>query len=321
VWNRLARALLKINQPGEAIAAIKRQASLGETTQVWNNLGVAYYVKGDKEKAKESFAHALTIKLQGDDDGFNIAATNYAAVLTEQNREPSDVLKFIESVFGPERFALFAKRHVLSRMFHLKFINLVKANRVAEALSFGEWILVWPESSFELRTRMATNLIASYSLGPESSEIALELARQFSPIALEGKFENDEERAQLLNNIAFVFAERGMLDLAAIHLQALSAQIHKSPYPTATSGLWHFKKGHLDRADKLYSEALKLAINTRDKARIRQKWNLELGKASLEQEPSRAHRFLIKALNEKAEFGVTAQAEELLKLLKRRLSK
>jgi len=69
------------------------------------------------------------------------------------------------------------------------------------------------------------------------------------------------------------------------------------------------KEGHRARADELYGEALRLCTTPGDKARIRQKWNLEIGKALLSESPQKALRLLSKAREETAgEDGVAAQA-------------
>ena len=76
------------------------------------------------------------------------------------------------------------------------------------------------------------------------------------------------------------------------YLQQLSNVFHKEPYPTATLGLFHLRKGNIERAQQFYEEAIHLAKNAEDKTRIRQKLNLELGLEYLHSEPSRARRFL-----------------------------
>jgi tetratricopeptide (TPR) repeat protein len=312
VWDKLARALLKIKEASEAIAALKRQASLKDGSAVWNNLGVAYYVKGDKKKALESFQHAVSKGVAENTISLYIATTNFAALSTEMDMAGSDVLKIVDEVLRTDTRHLFASRRELSRMFFIKFTNLIRVKRFQDAYEFAEELLVWPGAGFDLVTGMAMNLLAVYSLSENMQQRALEIADKFSEVAITGSFHEEEDRTRLLNNIAFVYAELGQLDRAARHLQAISNQIHKSAYPTATSGLVHFKKGHLDRADQLYSEALRLSTDQADKARIRQKWNLELGKASLETDPKRAYRYLTKALEEKAEPSLTNQASALI---------
>lgn len=318
VWGRLARALLKIGEASEAIAAVKRQASLEDSSRVWNNLGVAYNVKQDRKKALESFKHALTLASDQKDFGFCIAATNFAALSIGHTR-PEEILKFIDEIVRPENIASFASHRELSKIFPIKLRSLLSARRVKDAAAFGEEVLQWKHADPDLITGIAMGLMSLYSLNEGGGARALEIARKFSDLGLYGRFFNEEDRIDLLNNIAFVFAEHDDLEQAARHLQAISGQIHKQPYPTATSGLLHFKKGHIELADQLYGEALRLCRNVEDKSRIRQKWNLELGKAAMVAEPRKALRFLIKARQEDAEAGIANQAAALIKALPIRL--
>lgn len=247
------------------------------------------------------------------DYGFCIAAKNTASLISLAHR-PEDVLRFVDAVVRQENRTIFASRQELCSIFSVKLQSLVKARRVKEATKFGEEIMAWDQATPELVVRVATSLLSIYSLHEGGSERALQIARQFSQRALHEHFENDEIRMQLLNNIAFVFAEHGEIGEAEQHLQAISAYIHKSPYPTATSGLLHFRKGHSERADQLYSEALHLCMNSNDKARIRQKWNLEVGKTLIASDPKKALRTLTKARDESdGEEWIASQAATLLK--------
>lgn len=312
IWGRLARALLRINQPSEAIAALKRQASIDQSSRVWNNLGVAYLAKRDAPKALESFKHALTLGKTNRDFGYCIAATNFAG-LSASVYPPQNILKFVDETVVSENFDRFASHRDLSGIFLAKLKALVDLHQISLAAEYGEYLLSHPTIVDELRVGAAVGLMALYSLNEGGSARALEIAKQFSAQGLSGKFARDDDRTNLLNNIAFVFAEHNDLEEATRHLQAISSSIHKLPYPTATSGLLHFKKGNLERADELYSEALRLSRNLSDKARIRQKWNLELGKAALTLEPKKALRYLTKAKEEQAEPGISALASRVIR--------
>jgi hypothetical protein len=82
-------------------------------------------------------------------------------------------------------------------------------------------------------------------------------------------------------------------------LPYMSNLVHHLPYPTATLGLLHFRKGNIDRGVALYEEAIRLSAQPIDKTRIRQKLNLELGLYLLPTEPRRAERLLLKADSER----------------------
>lgn len=316
VWGRLARALIGVGESGEAIAALKRQASLEDTSEVWSNLGVAHHIRGDTQKALQCLKHAMGISPDMAAYGFCVAARN-TAVLLGNSAPPQDVVKFIDSVVSRENRSLFASTDKLSAIYLVKLWGLARMRETQKAMEFGEGLIGWSESNDDLVCRVATGLLSIYSLN-EGGERALQLADRFSEKALHGSFPSEAARSQLLNNIAFVYAEYGRLNDAERHLQAIAGDIHKLPFPTATSGLIHLKKGHLERASALYSEAIRLGASRFDKARIRQKWNLEQGKALLSQEPRRAGRLLTKAMAEAdGESGIAKQAAALLNALPR----
>ena len=318
VWGRLARALLTMGETNEAIAAIKRQASLDDDSSVWNNLGVAYLVKGDRQKSLEAFKHAMMLSTDENAYGFCIAARNITSLIASHHR-PNETVMFIDNIVRADNKNLFASRPELASIFVVKFQSLVRANRNVEAAKLGEEILIWNQTSSGLAFRIAAGLLALYSLNEGGAERALQIATQFSERALHERIDDSEARGHLINNIAFVFIEHGMLSEAERYLQAISADIHKQPYPTATSGLLHLRKGHLDRAEKLYGESLRLCTNLEDKARIRQKWNLEIGRTMIEFEPRRALRYLVNAKDEAgAEKGLSQQAAKLIATLPRR---
>jgi tetratricopeptide (TPR) repeat protein len=116
--------------------------------------------------------------------------------------------------------------------------------------------------------------------------------------------------------MAFAHIEAGLLEQAEHYLSLLTSAFHKEPYPTATLGLFHFRKGHYDRAEQLYDEAVSLSPAVRDKARIRQKFNLEMAKRYLDGEPQRAARFLDRVVSAK---DGDAQLASIAGAMKKRL--
>jgi len=97
----------------------------------------------------------------------------------------------------------------------------------------------------------------------------------------------------------------GLLELddierAGAHLGELSKWVHVDPYATATFGLYHMKKGNIERAKQLYEESKSLVKDDVMKKRIRQRMYLEMGKAYLTHNDNKlAERYLVRAINEK----------------------
>lgn len=312
-WARLARALLEIGEHNEAIAALKRQGSVEDSCEVWNNLGAAYHRRGDESQALKSFSHAMTLSDNLRSEEYLIAARNVANAMIKNVSEEL-VLRFVDSVVAPSNQQLFAVSKNASGIFTAKMTALVKLQRNAEAVRFGEELLASTDLHEQTKAWIASVLMSLYAINFSDSVRSMQLAREYSAKLQQLGEYDDWSSSQLNNNIAFVYAEYGDLEDAARHLQNISHLIHKEPYPTATLGLLHLKRGHLERANELYSDALRLCLNPRDKARIRQKWNLEMGKALLPSEARKAARFFIKAKDEKdGEPALGVQASKLLR--------
>lgn len=58
---------------------------------------------------------------------------------------------------------------------------------------------------------------------------------------------------------------------------------------TATLGLVQMRKGHQERGQGLYEEAIGLARSSIEKVRIGQKLNLELARCAMAENPKKAH--------------------------------
>lgn len=313
VWARLARALLEIGEHNEAIAALKRQGSVEDSTEVWNNLGVAYHLRGDETQALKSFNHAVSVADDINAEGYLLAARNLANAMVKE-RTGELVLRFVDGVVVPENQELFASNKSASGIFAAKMTALVKLRRNVEAVRYGEELLGGAELHPQTKAWIASVLMSLYAINFSDRDRSMQLANEYSAKLAQLSNDQDWSSTQLHNNIAFVYAEFGDLEDAARHLQNISHLIHKEPYPTATLGLVHLKRGHLERANELYSDALRLCLNANDKARIRQKWNLEMGKALLSSDVRRASRFFIKAKDEKdGEPALGTQAIELLR--------
>ena len=106
----------------------------------------------------------------------------------------------------------------------------------------------------------------------------------------------------------------GLIAEADVHLQVIAHEIHRVAHTTATLGLINFRKGRIEKGNELYEEAVRLATTPADKSRIRQKWNLERGRAFLKVDPKKGTRFLLRASEEKlGEDGISQEARALLK--------
>ncbi|WP_123069264.1 tetratricopeptide repeat protein [Massilia aurea] len=298
IWSRLARALLEVGAYDESLSALKRQASLGDSSEAWNNIGVAYFRKKDNARSISAFGHAMKLEVQEKGKEFFLAARNAAIVLAKE-RPPKDVIGFIESILVLDEKYIVSRDPVLSDLISTYLHLLTRANRVEQAKYLGEQLIERENVSQPLRVFAATGLLSLYAFREEAKTLGLELANR----TLSWIDQIDEEykplKERLINNIAFIFANNGMLKSAEAYLSKISYLIHHDPYPTAVLGLIHFKKGNVERGVKLYEDAIHLASDKVDKSRIRQKFYIEMAEIFREDEPARALRYLQKSINVK----------------------
>lgn len=311
IWSRLARACFHIGMVDETIAALKRQATLEDSTSVWNNLGVCYQVKRYREKADQAFVHALRLGESGRGREYFWAARSVAHSLASKHNW-KELLDFSTAVLAKDRNELCLRDDVLSDLYAFQVTALNVLRHHEEARTLSEQLLVEPASN-RLKTWLVSNLVTYYALYGHSDRFA-QLIREYEAMVEDrSQMADIERRMFFFNNAAFAFAEAGSLDVAQRYLSKISESIHRQAYPTATLGLIHFRRGHIDRGKSLYREAIGLAATDMDKDRIRQKLHLELGRYWLQKRPAEARRNLQRVMEIK--LGEAALADAAKQLL------
>ncbi|KAF0165089.1 MAG: TPR repeat:Tetratricopeptide TPR4 [Rhodocyclaceae bacterium] len=317
-WARLARALLDSGQKRKAVDALKRQASVRESSAVFNNLGVAHDRLGDRKKAMQYFRHAMSLAPSGNVDAILLPIRNLICVLCAEN-EYRTARAMAAQVIKDDHERALTSNPVFSDIYAFYFAALVRTGERKEAIRLSKEILKEvPKAASGLRVWLAANLVAEYGMFPERFEEALKLGQQ-EVDKLTQLEQNDVRRHMLYNNLAFLLIEMGRLDEAQQYLSRISRYVHVDPYTTATLGLLNFKRGHMDKGQALYEEALRLAPNAHDRRRIAQKMNLELGYAMLDRgDTSQARRRLMMAAKENEPIPqIRDRAKEMLMTLKK----
>lgn len=317
-WARLARALLDSDQKLKAVDALKRQASVRESSAVFNNLGVAHDRLGERKKAMQYFRHAISLAPKDNFDVILLPVRNLICVLCKENEYSAARTAALKVIEADHQWSL-TINPVFSDIYAFYFAALVRTGERKEALRFSKKILKEvPNADPGLRVWLAASLVAEYGMVPEKFEEALELGQQEMNTLT--RLERDDSRRHLLhNNLAFLLIEMGRLDEAQQHLSKISKYIHAEPYATATLGLLNFKRGYIDKGQALYEEAMRLAPFAYDRRRIAQKLNLELGYAMLGRgDTSQARRRLIMAAKDNEPVPqIRDRAKELLMTLKK----
>lgn len=298
IWGRLARALLEIQQPQEALDALRRQASQEDTAAVWNNIGVARVAYKRRSEAYSAFKHAI-LKVTADTRADGLLALRNSLALLVEDGHYDEVIRLARIALTDDNDNLCRHDKKLCDIYVFMLHSMRHINRTAEAMRICEELLEDKSIAYDLRIWVVTQMLAQYAIVPEQADRAVALGREYL-----GALENldtisDRLHEGFINNLVFAFTETGHVDEAHALLPYMSNLVHHLPYPTATLGLLHFRKGNIDRGVALYEEAIRLSARPRDKARIRQKLNLELGLYLLPTEPRRAERLLLKADSER----------------------
>lgn len=298
IWGRLARALLEIQQPQEALNALRRQASQEDTPAVWNNIGVARVAHRRRSEALSAFQHAIhKVTAETRVDGL-LALRNSLALLVEDHHY-EEVIRLALIALSDDPDHLCRRDKKLCDIYVFMLHSMRHMNRAHEVMRICEELLKEESVAYDLRIWSVTQMLAHYALVPGLTDRAVSLAREYLGVLNNLDAISDRLHEGFINNLIFAFAETGHVDEAQALLSYMSNLVHHLPYPTATLGLLHFRKGHIDRGVALYEEAIRLSVRASDKARIRQKFNLELGLFLLPMEPRRAERLLRKADSER----------------------
>lgn len=307
-WARLARASLQLKDAATATVALRRQASLGESSRVWNNLGVAYALQRDLERALPAFKQAMHLATGPADRDYFLAARNIAQLLAE--RELNDeLLRFTSAVLKADSADLIRKDDVLSDIYGFYMHGLRRAKRLGQMREVAGQLLRSPAEYPERLIAWTLGTVVAYDTLYESDPAhVLAVFDDWKGWIEKASIEDGDRKAMLFNNVAFALADAGRLDEAESMLSKIASRLHKDPYPTATLGLVSLRRGHIERGVRRYREAIGLARTRLDKSRIRQKLNLELARHYSVDNPSRAKRLLASVV--KAGDGEPALVEQ-----------
>jgi tetratricopeptide (TPR) repeat protein len=248
-----------------------------------------------------------------------LAARNLAQSLVGKDPH-GELLPFVQGVLKQDGDGKVIRDRALSDLYVFEIHSLAKAgdekaaeSRLVELLSehaIADNLAIWVSAA--LITTLALN---------DKAEKAVEIAKAHESILTHAADFDSFRKERFINNTAFALAELGQLVAAEQCLSKIQQSIHKEPYPTATLGLINFRRGHIERAIRLYEEAVSLATLKSDRVRIRQKLDLELGKYWSKVDPRRAVRSLSKVVGAKGgEKALVRQAQSHLRALSNELS-
>ena len=311
-WDRLGRAFYQLGNNAEALRAFKHQASILENCEVWNNIALVYWRMGDIKRASNYLALALKKTVE---ENFPTFLPLYNTFIFFRDRGNLEEAIKVSEMIPADRMNDLIRTKFASSILVLRCEVLAELGHLDDAERELNALLTAKDVNRELRLSALQSATFFYSVVKPDMDRALHCAQ----IALDEIKKGDiahESIGLLFNNVVFVFIEFGKINEADQLIAKLSPWIHKSPTATATLGLMHLRKGHLEIGRRLYTEAISLA-DQRLKSRLKQKLQLEIGKVLLQQGQSRAAARCLKEAATSDLGGIKTQAVNLLRTLDR----
>jgi tetratricopeptide (TPR) repeat protein len=304
VWDRLAYAQTSMGLHKEAISSLKSQSAIDNDPGVWNNLALVYWRIGNMERAGEYFLFGLKAVVKK--KTFEILANNYVQFLFD-NSQFKALVEFVESLEG--RVADRVPHGSLSPRSMLGYsMALVELGMLRRAIETTRRLAMSLAPGSKEKLRALTNLSYLLESLAGDREEAVQVAKRIEELLNQNAILAPQERIQAANNVIFSLLESGRTEEAQKLLSMISFGVHSLPHPTATLGLYHFRKGNRIKAEMLYEEAIRMLPIRRDRDRFRQKMYLELARCfAREGDTKSARSFYSRCTKVEAGYETTAK--------------
>lgn len=317
VWQRFARSLVNSRRYSECIEALRNQGALRPSLEVWNNLGVAYLAKKEYGESIRCFRQGLSmIDLSSGDTSESdlLIARNLAHVLYVSGAYEV-LVSFWTKWCQSHDVVAFRNNSRLVEFYVFVYDALVKTENFLKARRLADGIFSDPDSSPELVASLVSMIIARHALHRDDDTRLWSLVDRYYAFRSGAPSGKD---VRVANNFAFALIEMGRLDEASSLIDSVKSYLYRDAYLTATFGLLNLRKGRHEKGENLYRMAIELARTTVDRARIRQKMYLELGRREGEAE-TRSRANLKRAMREvQGETVLREEATDLLARLEKR---
>jgi tetratricopeptide (TPR) repeat protein len=288
MWSRYAQVLHQAKRWPEAKQALLKQSTMRTSPALFNNLGCVSHEMQETQKAREYFAKAMAEDARRSRSYF-LAARNLAT-MTGESRDWVSLLSFTERVLKEDSADMCVSDVQLCDLHIGRLISMSEVGDRHAALELARASFYRNDAAPDLKAAGLGIILNLHSLS--DNELIRGRGAEIAIANLDfmdrTKGVSARRMSALVNSVVFALIEGGRLDVARKALPHLSRDVHNMPYATATLGLYRWRSGHEDEGVRLYEEAIALAQSARDKTIIRQKLNLEHGRALLERGDQRA---------------------------------
>lgn len=313
VLDRLAKAYLDDTQHSKAIEIIRRGlVSHPDNPSLLNNAGVALWKDGRAKEAKEFLMTAATraMDVSGDLEAEHAVPVTNLLTLLIQSEEYALAANYGRLLL--QRLSTSAEPQLQIEVISRLVEALGGLGKDEEAIALAEASLRQMEVPPPNIGKLISLLLHFYSVVTLNPDRVRQLSKD-AFIAIARHDVDAKLRVHCANNAVFSLLQVGDIRQAGERLGLIVNQTFKSPYVTATLGLYYLKKGDFSRGKALYDRAVQIASSAKLKARIRQRMALELAKQYLvSDERKEALYWVERAIKEKLGFDFThREAKEL----------
>jgi tetratricopeptide (TPR) repeat protein len=319
LWSRLARARYACGMFDEARSALLRQAAFDQSPIVWNNLGVVEACRKSPGQAQKYYREALhavggDLSIEAISEAKYSATRNLIALLYD-GQEWKRIRQIYSDLGGIGAPAITKTSESLSDIHGYSLEALRKLGKLSEMVDEALELLEHEKLNVGLAAWLLANLLSICSMYRQHGHLlhqVIERSKMFLDTARNLPVRGKQT---LSNNLAFALATIGQLAEAEQRLGHIQTTLYRDAYPTATLGLISLRKGNAVRGSELYRRAISLAPTNWDKARLRQKLQLELARLELAIDLPRARRRLTKMAVNKLDEALADDYRSLISLL------
>jgi len=303
VWARIARVSLdewaeskdEIHL-GRADLSLRKQLRIEESPRVWNNLGVVATCRRDLERARKWFSKAYLTSAETDGSGADLYLSNLVSILIDSkqfNKAEKITTSYLSHV--ADRSTKYYAKIAIQRA-----VSLEALDRTSEAVGAFQRLYDEKPSDTIARAEILQHLLAHFAArGEDLERLAVYASEMERLLSSEAHSLSREVISRAINNLVFSLLVIGDTEKSEEYVKKLQGAVGTDPYATATYGLYLIKRGQLEAGERAYKRAISISVNKTLKARIRQRMNLEMGRAYKNQNDDKAaSKYLLKAQNE-----------------------
>ena len=255
-------------------------ASKLDSTNIWNYLGVFWKHRDDRDKAIKCYRMALQLidddKNIINDEGAKAAFVNLVGELLETEKF-SLAKQLLDSIVNDLDESEYYGDSILCLVPRLYAHTLGSQNKARKAIEFATEAI---QSSYinNLGKIELLYLIVSYHCYSTGDyDEAQKLGEECYKISLSDDID-DEHRESAINNLAYVYIVKDLLDEANILVEKLQFTYSQKEYSYATKGLYFLRKNNLEKGSYYYDKSITLCNKISKKNAFKQTFNLELAK-------------------------------------------